>query len=234
MRRAITALAISGAILASGSAFAVQLGNGSGPKQKPVAGSSHAPKGPSQGAPKGPGQGKLQGNGGPKTQGPGKSPGAATTKRASQPAGKTSTAKETPVTTTPSPGTTATYSAVQQKLQRNTKLANKLDGRLPAGTDVMAAASGFRNLGQFIAAVNVSNNLGIPFAQLKSRMVDDGMSLGRAIQDLRPSIDYVTEIRRAERDATVLVDEDDSFDGSSTAGAKSKSKAKARKPGSGQ
>jgi hypothetical protein len=48
---------------------------------------------------------------------------------------------------------------VQQKLQRNTNLAAKLQGRLPAGADLMTAASGFKNLGQFVAAVNVSNNL---------------------------------------------------------------------------
>ena len=49
----------------------------------------------------------------------------------------------------------------------------------------MTAAAGFRNLGQFVAAVNVSNNLGIPFLQLKSLMVDRGMSLGQAIQQAK-------------------------------------------------
>ncbi len=51
-----------------------------------------------------------------------------------------------------------TLTPVQQKLQRNTNLANKLEGRLPRGTDLMDASEGFRNLGQFVAAVNASYN----------------------------------------------------------------------------
>jgi hypothetical protein len=95
---------------------------------------------------------------------------------------------------------------VQQKLQRNTKLASKLQSRLPAGTNLTVASSGFRNLGQFVAAVNVSNNLGIPFAQLKTRMVDQGMSLGQAIQDARPkTTDTTVVVRRAETDADALI-----------------------------
>jgi len=95
---------------------------------------------------------------------------------------------------------------VQQKLQRNTKLASKLQSRLPAGTNLTVASSGFRNLGQFVAAVNVSNNLGIPFAQLKTRMVDQGMSLGQAIQDARPkTTDTTVAVRRAETDADALI-----------------------------
>jgi hypothetical protein len=95
---------------------------------------------------------------------------------------------------------------VQQKLQQNTNLASKLQSRLPAGTNLTAASSGFRNLGQFVAAVNVSNNLGIPFAQLKTRMVDQGMSLGQAIQDARPkTTDTTVVVRRAETDADALI-----------------------------
>jgi hypothetical protein len=111
-----------------------------------------------------------------------------------------------PAKTTASSRPTGTLTPVQQKLQRNTNLASKLQSRLPAGTNVSAAASGFRNLGQFVAAVNVSNNLRIPFAQLKNRMVDRGMSLGQAIQDVRPKTgDSPTVARRAETDADVMI-----------------------------
>jgi hypothetical protein len=102
-----------------------------------------------------------------------------------------------------------TLSAVQQKLQRNRNLAGNLERRLPAGTDLIAAAEGFRNLGQFVAAVNVSNNLGISFTELKSRMVDDGMSLGQAIQAERNDVDATALVLRAERDAQTLIDETD-------------------------
>jgi hypothetical protein len=221
MKRAVTALVISGAmVLASGTAFAMQRGNGGGPKPKPATGAAHAPKAPA-GA-------KM--HGGAKAAGTVKPKGgAAGAKSAGRPAAtkptKASAAKPTKTTgpaatTTTTTTTTSTtmLSPVQQKLQKNTKLAAKLDGRLPAGTDVIAAASGFRNLGQFVAAVNVSNNLGIPFAQLKSRMVDDGMSLGRAIQDLRPLVDSTAEVRRAEGDATIIIGGDDTVTSTSTKG----------------
>jgi hypothetical protein len=117
---------------------------------------------------------------------------------------KTTTKATTPTATSLRPTTTLT--PVQQKLQRNTNLAAKLQSRLPAGTNLQTAAAGFRNLGQFVAAVNVSNNLGIPFTDLKTRMVDGGMSLGQAIQDTRPrTTDTTVIVTRAERDADDMI-----------------------------
>jgi hypothetical protein len=72
---------------------------------------------------------------------------------------------------------------------------------LPPGTDVTLASTGFKNQGQFVAAVHVSRNLGIPFIDLRARMVDSGMSLGQAIQSLRPRADYDAEAVRAFRQA---------------------------------
>jgi hypothetical protein len=95
---------------------------------------------------------------------------------------------------------------VQQKLQKNTNLAAKLQSRLPAGTDLNTAAAGFRNLGQFVAAVNVSNNLGLDFTTLKTAMVTDGKSLGQAIQAQKgTTVDATDHARRAERDADAMI-----------------------------
>jgi hypothetical protein len=198
-------------VLSSGTAFAMQRGNGGGPKPKSATGAAHAPKAPAgakmHGGAKA-GTVKPQG-GAAGAKGAGRSATKPTKAAASKPTPAAKPTKTTSpaltTTTTTATTSTTTLSPVQQKLQQNTKLAAKLDGRLPAGTDLMTAAAGFRNLGQFVAAVNVSNNLGIPFAQLKSRMVDDGMSLGRAIQDIRPSIDSTTEVRRAEQDASIII-----------------------------
>jgi hypothetical protein len=59
------------------------------------------------------------------------------------------------------------------KLTKNTALQSKLTTNLTAlgykGT-VFQAAYGFKNLGQFVAATNVSKNLGIPFDTLKVQM----------------------------------------------------------------
>jgi hypothetical protein len=123
-----------------------------------------------------------------------------TTTKAAKPA------KTTTTTTTTTVGSTTALSPVQLKLQKNTNLASKLQSRLPLRTNLTLAASGFRNLGQFVAAVNVSNNLGISFAELKTRMVDQGMSLGQAIQDVRPrTTDTTVVARRAESDADLLI-----------------------------
>ena len=98
---------------------------------------------------------------------------------------------------------------MQQKLQKNTNLAGKLQSRLPAGTDLNTAAAGFRNLGQFVAAVNVSNNLGLDFTTLKTAMVTDGKSLGQAIQSQKGTT--VNATQQAQR-AADRCGHDDSLD----------------------
>ena len=122
----------------------------------------------------------------------------------------TSTTSTTTGTTTDATGTTPAtqtpLTPVQQKLQKNTNLASKLQSRLPAGTDVTKAAAGFKNLGQFVAAVNVSNNLGLNFTTLKTAMVTDGKSLGQAIQAQKgTTVDASTEATRAQTDADTLI-----------------------------
>jgi hypothetical protein len=219
MTRSILALAVVSAfVLTSGSALA-QKGQGGpkGPKAKVI---QPAPKGGAAGGSKahvsqGP---KVSSTTTPKAHGPKSVTKTQTAKTHGKPAATTTvvTTKtkgpdrgRTTTATTPT-GTTLTRSPVQQKLQKNTNLAKKLEGRLPLGTNLLAAAEGFRNLGQFVAAVNVSNNLGISFTELKARMVDDGMSLGQAIKAERNDVDDVTTIvRRAERDAQIIIDDAD-------------------------
>ena len=119
--------------------------------------------------------------------------------------GHARTTTTTTTTTTPT-GTVIPLTPVQQKLQKNTNLAGKLQSRLPAGTDLNTAAAGFRNLGQFVAAVNVSNNLGLDFPTLKTAMVTDGKSLGQAIQSQKGTTVNATEqAHRAERDADTMI-----------------------------
>ena len=105
---------------------------------------------------------------------------------------------------------------MQEKLQRNTKLAEKLEARLPKGMDLMEAAEGFKNLGQFVAAVNVSNNLKLPFESLKTSMVEDGYSLGQSIQRVKAELNGTVEAQRAERDAQRLIAETESPSASTT------------------
>jgi len=137
---------------------------------------------------------------------------------------KTTAASPTPTTT----GVTLT--PVQQKLQKNTNLAAKLASRLPAGTDLMAASAGFKNLGQFVAAVNVSNNLAIPFADLKTKMVTDGKSLGQAIQVLKPAASATIEAQHAEYDARGMIADSEQQPPVTVAATTTGTKAKPRKP----
>jgi hypothetical protein len=91
---------------------------------------------------------------------------------------------------------------VSERLARNTHLATRLQGMFPAGTDLKLASSGFKNLGQFVAAAEVSKNLGIPFDQLKLKMTGDSpLSLGKAIHELRPEVDAKSEAKKAEQQA---------------------------------
>ncbi len=96
-------------------------------------------------------------------------------------------------------------SPVQKELQRNLVLADGLRNRLPAGTDLNAAAGGFRRLELFVATVHASNNMEIPFSELKRRIVNDGMTLGQAIQDGRPRSRYGAEAPRAEDEAAAAI-----------------------------
>ena len=93
---------------------------------------------------------------------------------------------------------------VTTRLSENTALASKLQGMLPAGTDIQTAASGFKTLGQFVAAVHVSKNLNIPWDQLRGAMVTNHKSLGDAIHELKPQLSTAaakTEVKKAEDEA---------------------------------
>lgn len=105
--------------------------------------------------------------------------------------------------TQPKPRVTLT--AVQQDLQRNQILLEAIRPRLPEGTNLIAAAGGFKRLELFVATVNAAGNLTLPFSQLKRRIVNDGMTLGQAIQDMRPTSRYWDEARRAEDDAAATI-----------------------------
>jgi hypothetical protein len=109
-------------------------------------------------------------------------------------------------------GKTADAGKAHGRQNATARLADKpqlraaLEQRLPAGTNLDAAAEGFDSLGRFIAAVNVSKNLEIPFDQLKARTTgDSAVPLGKAIQELRPAVNGDSEAKRAEREARDLM-----------------------------
>lgn len=121
----------------------------------------------------------------------------------------------TTTTTVVTPTTPITHSV------KNPKLEARLQTLLPAGTNIQDASQGFKNWGQFVAAVHVSNNLNIPFADLKTAMTGlapgttvpatTPMSLGQAIQSIKGTTEpgilspttIQTEVKKAEDAANV-------------------------------
>ena len=115
------------------------------------------------------------------------------------------------------------HGSIASKLASNPQLSSKLSALLPPGTNLATASSGFKNLGQFVAAVHVSKNLGIPFDQLKSTMTGPPpMSLGKAITTLAPSANAKTALKTAEKQAKAdlhSTDTDGDHDGAKNAAA---------------
>jgi hypothetical protein len=115
-------------------------------------------------------------------------------------------------TSTPGPKSPTTL------LDQNTQLAKKLSSFFPTGTDLTAEASGFKNLGQFVAAVHVSHNMKIPFTELKCTELGttkaaslgmtcptsvtntNGMSLGKAIQTIQPHANSQDAVQTANQE----------------------------------
>lgn len=91
------------------------------------------------------------------------------------------------------------------QIQSNPELATRVQSMLPAGTSMSAAAAGFKNQGQFLAALHASQNLSIPFDQLKARMTGSAStSLGAAIHASKPAISESqakAEAKKAEAQA---------------------------------
>lgn len=85
--------------------------------------------------------------------------------------------------------------AVAQKLSTKPNMIERARAVLPPGTDLTLATAGFKNYGQFVAAVNNAQNHGLDFARLKALMTGinlDGtrtgqptLSLGQAKQRLQ-------------------------------------------------
>jgi len=105
---------------------------------------------------------------------------------------------------------------MDQQLTKNTAIAGKI--QTLTGQPAQQACSGFKNLGQCVAAAHVSKNLGITFDCMKADMTGvaapssdncpvspnvsgKGMSLGKAIQTLSPTANSKLEAKKANKQA---------------------------------
>ena len=96
-------------------------------------------------------------------------------------------------------------------LSHNTAIAGKI--KTLTGEDATTACSGFKNLGQCVAAAHVAKNLNIPggFDALKAKVTGSGaVSLGKAIESLAPNADAKSESKKANKQASDDMKEGDS------------------------
>jgi len=125
-----------------------------------------------------------------------------TTSKVSGP--KSSSTTPTPTTsrsTTTTGPKTATLNPIAQKISSKPQLLSRVTTMLPKGMKLNDASAGFKNQGQFLAALHVSENLGISFKSLKNDMTRKNLSLGQSIQDLKKSADPATEAKLAQTEA---------------------------------
>jgi hypothetical protein len=88
------------------------------------------------------------------------------------------------------------------RLTANAALVAKLTPLLPPNTTLADAADGFKNQGQFIAALHAAKDLGVSFTDLKAEMTGpEHDSLGQAIHDLKPTADAKSAAKTAEHEA---------------------------------
>ncbi len=83
-----------------------------------------------------------------------------------------------------------------------TKALGKSGISVPGG-NLKTACSGFKNLGQCIAALHVAKNLNLSFSDLQNKMTgSNSESLGKAIQNLGgPNVNAKSEAKRANKQA---------------------------------
>jgi hypothetical protein len=72
---------------------------------------------------------------------------------------------------------------------------------LRPGADMGVVSEGFSTAEDLAATAHAAQNLGVPFMLLKSRVVDQGQTLPKAIGELRPEVDARVEADRARAEA---------------------------------
>ncbi len=107
---------------------------------------------------------------------------------------------------------------VAAEIDSNSKLSQRLTPLLPVGMTMDQASEDLRNTGQFVAALHVAKNLGIPFSDLRARMIVGGESLGSAIRALRPEMPP-TEVDAGVKMATQASARDLNTEGNASAAA---------------
>lgn len=99
--------------------------------------------------------------------------------------------------------TDMSHSSPSNVLSHNTAIAGKI--KALTGEDAQTACSGFKTLGQCVAAAHVAKNLDFPggFDALKAKITGSGaVSLGKAIEGVAPHANAKAEVKKAKKQAS--------------------------------
>jgi hypothetical protein len=94
---------------------------------------------------------------------------------------------------TPGPSTVI----VPSYLVTQPRLADRAQPLLQRGADVQLAAEGFRTPELFMAVAHASRNLEVPFVVLKHRVLNERMTLSKAIAATRPDVNAAEHASQA-------------------------------------
>lgn len=95
----------------------------------------------------------------------------------------------------PAPRLERVPAASARPVQQHVKLL------LNSGTDVKKASAGFHNARELMTVAYAARNTDIPFVLLKHRVLNERMSLSRAISRSKPELDEAAEVNRARAEA---------------------------------
>ncbi len=122
-------------------------------------------------------------------------------KSTTPPTTSSTTTRTTTTTSGATKTTTPMLNPIAAKISAKPQLNTKVTAMLPKNMTLDRASEGFKNQGQFIAALHVSKNVGVSFKDLKNDMTKKNMSLGQSIQDLKKSAASKTEAKKGETEA---------------------------------
>lgn len=119
---------------------------------------------------------------------------AAATANASKPTATTARRANAP--------STATAEAEVPKLSPQTpELLDRLQPLLNRGANMKLASEGFRDAALFATVAHAAKNTEVPFVLLKHRVLREGMTLDRALAELKPNMNAAIEASRARAEA---------------------------------
>ena len=120
---------------------------------------------------------------------------AADVVRTSRPAKKSTTAEKPAEVAAETPGPSTVI--VPSYLVTQPRLADRVQPLLQRGADVQLAAEGFRTPELFMAVAHASRNLEVPFVVLKHRVLNERMTLSKAIAATRPDVNAAEHASQA-------------------------------------